>query len=264
MRKLLLIAMAFLLAGGVSAQVDSEEQRLYVLNLKHLNTSLRHELGMSIGTHWTKSPMRTTYTSVVNGVAYPEPVFTRAIGILAASYEPRLRLLEYKSAASLSLDVPLTVSFSLVDVLSGSRFKYSAEPLTQQELASNIFAKERDGILGISHIEAGALLSFNLGQGATVENTDMVGLTLSAGFNYIRGPLLMNFFEKYDRDDYREYLDWATPVVRMGIHADKLVVYYMIGVAPTRVYYQTGSTFGVQSEMTNTYNRLSLSFRIGR
>ena len=264
MRAVLVILFLLGLSGVSSGQEADDDPSLYFFNPSELRSSIRHEMGMSVGTHWTKSPMCDVYTSVVDGVAYPEPVFSRAIGIISATYEPRLRLIEYKSDASISLDIPLTLSFSLVDVLSGSRYKYSAEPLTEQELASNIFSKERDGIVGICHVEAGALLSVNLGQGATIENTKTVGWTLSAGYNFVRGPLLMNFFEDYDKADYKSYLGWGTPVARVGIHADKIVVYYMLGITPTRVNYQTGSTFDVQTELTNTYNRLSLSFRIGR
>ncbi|NQV53916.1 MAG: hypothetical protein HQ500_12075 [Flavobacteriales bacterium] len=264
MRVALVICILLGLSGISFGQEEGSDPRIYFFNPSHLKSSIRQEVGMSIGTHWTKSPMRNIYTSVDDGVAYPEPVFSRAIGILAGTYEPRLRLIEYKSNASISLDIPLTLSFSLVDVLSGSRYKYSAEPLTEQELASNIFSKERDGILGICHAEAGALLSVNIGQGSTIENTKMVGWTLSAGYNLVRGPLFMNFIENYDRADYKKYLGWGTPVARVGIHAEMVVVYYMLGIAPTRVNYQTGSTFDVQTEMTNTYNRLSLSFRLGR
>ena len=240
------------------------DKSLYLLSPRHIETSIRHEIGVSIGTHWSKSQMWTTFTTVEDGVAYPEPVFSRVIGVGALTYEPRLRLLEYKSVASLSLDIPLTASFSVVDVLSGSRRKYSAEPLTEQEINSNIFSKERSGFLGLFHGEAGALLSLNFGQGATLENTQAIGWTVSAGYNYLRGPLFMNFFQDNKRSDYGQFMGWATPVGRLGMHIDRFVLYYMIGLNPTRVIYQTGSTFEPQIEMTRTYNRLSISVRLGR
>lgn len=257
-------ALIILLTMALSSAILAQEKDFYFFNPKYLKSSLRHEVGMTIGAHWTKSKMLTTYTSVVDGIAYPEPVFNRVIGLMTLTYEPRFRLVQYKSDASISLDIPLTGSLSLVDVLSGSRFRYSAEPLTEAEISSGIYAKERSGILGGLHVETGALLSLNLWQGSTLENTKPVGLTLSGGVNYIYAPLVFNILEDYDRKDYRGFMNWVTPVARLGFHFDRLVLYYMIGVRPTRVYYRTGFTFEEQSVLTNTYNRLSLSIRLGR
>jgi hypothetical protein len=229
-----------------------------------LRTCLRQEVGFSIGTHWSKSKMITTYTEVKEGVAYPEPVFNRAIGIMAATYEPRLRLMEWRSGASVTLDVPLTFSLSVVDLLTGSRKHFSAEPLTQAELQSGIFAKNRGGVLGGFHTEVGSLLSVNVGQGATIENTSQAGLSLGIGYNFLYGPLMLNPFQNQERKDYKGYLGWVVPVGRIGLHIDKVVIYYAFSVAPVRVNYQTGYTFGPQTEWTNTYNRISASFRLGR
>ena len=92
----------------------------------------------------------------------------------------------------------------LSDVLTGSRERYSSDPITDNEIDSGIYSKTRGNILGGMHVEAGLLLSANFFQGATIENTSLAGVSVSAGFNHIVSPLVMNLFQDYERDQYKD------------------------------------------------------------
>lgn len=234
----------------------------YVFSLKHFKSSFRHELGLSMFSHFYRSPDQAIHYEVDDGIAYPQPVYNRGFGLMSLHYEPRFRLIEYRNWASLSLDVPLVWSLSLVDLTTQDGFRYSADTVSTAAFNAGIFAVERETGLGLGHLEAGAMLSINLWQGATYENTFPLGLSIGAGVHRMFAPVLMNFIAGYEREEYQEFTAWWTPVSRLSLHYRGVVLSYTIGVNPTLVYYETLNS--KRAVYTNTYNRFSLSLRIGR
>lgn len=242
---------------------QNEGSGIFVFNPKYLKSSMRHEIGLSLGTHWVRSPMVAEFIKVRNNIAYPTPVYNRVIGLFAMTYEPKFRLIEFGSAASISLDVPLTLGLSSVDIVTPSGDHYAADEITANDLETGVYSKEREAALGGLHVEGGGLISLNFWQGSTLENTSSLGLSISGGINAIYAPLVMNIIYEYERSDYKGMLAWYTPVARMGLHIKGVVFYYTIGVMPTNVAYQSRSGVS-RTAFTNTYNRFSISFRLGK
>jgi hypothetical protein len=237
----------------------------YLFNPKHPQSAIRHELNFSLFSHFTRSPQLATIHKVKSGLAYPEPIFNRVFGIATAGYEPRLRMIEWGNSASLSLDIPLNVSLSLVDITNKTReVQYSPVPVTDAEFNSGIYFNTREGDIGIFHSEIGALLSLNLLQGSTLENTKGFGLTFSAGVNRVMAPLFMNFLYGYKRTDYKGMLAWNLAVARFGLHFRGVAFNYMIGVNPTNIYFTDVNSNTSTSVFVNNYNRFSISFRLGQ
>ena len=236
---------------------------VYFLSFKHFKSSFRKELGFSFLSHYAVSPVMAEYNLVASGVSYPQPVFNRLFGVFAMTYEPQFRLMELGSNMSISLDLPITGALSTVDLRTRSGISYSTEEVTANDISTGIYAKERSSSLGALNSELGALLSLNLFQGSTIENTNGAGLSFSAGVNYITAPLMMNFLEGYQRSDCQGMLSWASVVSRLGLRFGRVSMYYMIGVNPTRVIY-FGDMGNEKRTLSNTYNRFSISFRLGR
>lgn len=246
---------------GVSQ--NEATKSVYFFSLNDLKASMRNELGFSFLTHFAKSPLLAEYNYVDAGISYPQPVFNRLIGVFSMTYEPQFRLIEVGSDFSISLDLPITGSLSTVDLRTPDDISYSTEEVTANDISTGVYAKERYGQLGFLNSEFGALASLNFFQGATFENTQAMGLSLSAGINYISAPLIMNFSDGISRSDYKGFLSWTSVVSRLGVRFGGVSMYYMIGVNPTRVIYidrynDNERVFG------NTYNRFSISFRLGR
>ena len=262
--RLLVLLFVFLFSffqKGVSQ--NEATKSVYFLSFNNLKSSMRNELGFSFLTHFAKSPLLAEYNYVDAGVSYPQPVFNRLIGIFSMTYEPQLRLVEVGSSFSLSLDLPITGSLSTVDLRTPWGTSYSTEEVTANDISTGVYAKERHAELGFLNSELGALATLNFFQGATLENTQAMGLSLSAGVNYITAPLIMNFSDGISRSDYKGFLSWTSVVSRLGIRFGRVSMYYMIGINPTRVLYidrydDNERVFG------NTYNRFSISFRLGR
>jgi hypothetical protein len=238
------------------------EGNWYPFSLKHFRSSFRHELGVSFFSHFYRSPDLAVHYEVMDGVAYPEPVYNRGIGLMSLHYEPRFRLLEYRHWASITLDIPLVWSLSLVDLTTEDGFRYSADTVSTAAFNAGIFSVEREAGLGLTHLEAGAMLSLNLWQGATYENTFPLGVSMGLGVHRLFAPGILNFIAGYTREQYQEYTSWWTPVSRLSLHYRGVVLSYTIGVNPVLVYYE--SLNSKRAVYTNTYNRFSLSLRLGR
>jgi hypothetical protein len=265
LRYIVLITSCWLLFPLVSAsQVHGFglKKPFYVVNPFQLKSSLRHEIGMSFLTHFYRSPDQAIHYQVNQGIAYPQPVFNEGFGVFSLHYEPRLRLIEYKSWASLSLDFPLVFSLSIMDLKTEDGFRFSTDTVSDASFNAGIYEAERGNDLGFMHVEAGFMASINLFQGATYENTAPIGLSLGLGIHRIYSPLAMNFLADFQREDYAAFDAWWTPVSRLSLHFRGIVMAYTIGVNPTRVYYETLNA--KRAVNTNTYNRFSISLRIGR
>jgi len=253
-----LLLAAFVFAfSNVEAQSESDK-KVHFFSFSHLKSSLRHELGFSMGAHVVKSPQVATYRVISNNWVYPEPVFNRAIGIFSMSYEPKFRLIEVGSALSLSLDLPLTASLSTVDVRTKDAFQVDAATLTDPVIS------QRSAALGWGHVEGGGILSINLLQGSTYENTAGIGLSAGLGAIFVYAPLVMNPGYGFLRSDYAGMTNWVTPVGRFGLHFRGVVLHYTIGVLPTKISYQSGNSLLSRSTYVNTYNKFTLAFRLGR
>lgn len=256
------ISILFLL---VMFSVVEVKGQTYLFNPKHPQSSIRHELNFSFFSHFSRSPQVATVHTVRGGLAYPEPVFNRVFGIASVGYEPRLRLIEIGSSVSISLDIPLTFSLSSIDITNTSRdIKYSTAPVSDTEFNSGVYFNVREGNLGMFHTEAGALLSLNLFQGSTLENTNGVGLTISGGVNRVMAPLFMNVLFDYNRSDYKGMLAWNLAVARIGLHFRGVVFSYMAGVNPTNIFFTDAFTNSDDNIFVNNYNRFSIAFRLGQ
>lgn len=265
LKYLLMLAILWFLFPLVSTSQVHDfglKKSIYVLNPFQIKTSVRHEIGMSFLTHFYRSPDQAVHYQVNQGIAYPQPVFNEGFGVLSLHYEPRIRLIEYKTWASITVDLPLVFSLSIMDLKTEDGFRYSTDTVSDASFNAGIYEAERGNDLGFMHVEAGFMASLNLFQGATYENTSPVGLSLGLGVQRIYSPLAMNFLADFDRDDYAEFDAWWTPVSRLGLHFRGMVLAYTIGVNPTRVYYETLNA--KRAVNTNTYNRFSISMRIGR
>lgn len=263
--KAVLLISAVLISVGFKAksQDNQPSKSVYFFDVNHLNSSMRHEFGFSFLTHFAKSPLKAEYNLVSSGVSYPQPVFNRVYSIFSMGYEPQLRLVEVGSNFSLSFDVPFTLGLSTVDLRTPSSISYSTEPITDNDINTGIFSKERTSNLGALNGEVGALLSFNFFQGATIENTKAVGFSFAGGINHITAPLVMNIFEEYERSEYKGLLSWTSVVGRFGLRFGRMTFYYTMGINPTRVIYFS-SLGNEQRVFGNTYNRFSFSFRLGK
>lgn len=262
-RLLVLLFAAFFFLNKKGLSQNEATKSVYFMSFSHLNSSMRNELGFSFLTHFAKSPLFAEYNYVDAGISYPQPIFNRIIGVFSMTYEPQFRLVEVGSNFSVSLDLPITGSLSTVDLRTPFGTSYSTEEVTANDISTGIYAKERYAELGFFNSEFGALATMNFFQGATYENTQAMGLSLSAGINYITAPLIMNFTDGVTRSDYKGFLNWTSVVSRLGIRFGRVTMYYMIGVNPTRVLYidrygDDERSFG------NTYNRFSIAFRLGR
>ncbi len=245
------------------AQENNPQKSVYSIDFNNFKSSFRQEIGFSFISHFARSPIVAEYNLVSSGVSYPQPVYNNVFGVFALTYEPKFRLIEAGSSFSFSLDLPLTGGFSVVDLTTPDGVSYSSEEVTPNDISTGVFSKERSSNLGLMNAEFGALISFNFFQGSTIENINALGLTFSGGVNYISAPLAMNFIDEYQRSDYKGFLNWTSVVGRLGVHAGRVVFYYTIGINPTRALYYT-ALGNERTVYTNTYNRFSISFRLGR
>ena len=183
------------------AQVSSEK-KIHLFGFSDLRSSIRHELGASFFTHGYRSPRFAVRYALENSVAYPSPVYNRGTGLISMHYEPRLRLIEFGSNASITLDIPLVIGLTLVDLTTPEDFSYGVDSLSDAAFNAGIFSNERSSELGVMHTEYGGMLSFNCFQGATFENTAAIGFSAGIGMQRVSSPLIMNFIAGYDREDY--------------------------------------------------------------
>lgn len=256
----LILAMVLLTPLFTNAQEDGP---FYFFSLSHPRTSFRHEIGFTMCTqHYRSAAMDTVY-SVDLTRAYPTPVYMRVFSIMSISYEPQFRLVEYKSSQSLTLNLPLNVGLSLVDLRTRDGEKFDPQPVTQTDIQNDVFYHTRVGELGVGHAEIGALLAYNLGQGATQENVSPVGMSVALGYNYTYAPLMMNSVYNYPRAEYSRYMRWGQVVGRVGFIVKSVMFSYTLGVNSTWYEYQT--TLGLHKRvLVGSYNKFAVSIRLGK
>lgn len=245
----LLILLAVMLTGVARAA----NPPVYFFSAKYFGESFSNELAFSFLTHHTRSPQfETFYDLRSSGVFREYPVYMRAYSILSVTYEPIFRMLEFGSASSLSLNVPLTIGLSAVDFRTPYADRMDVE--NSPEIGAST---ERSAAVGSMHVEGGGLLTYNIGAGATAENTSSVGLSLGVGYNRIMAPLLMNVVYEYSREDYADYDSWGHVVARLGLRTNRVMFYYMSGINPQLIRFN-----GSDSVLGRSYNRFSVSFRL--
>jgi len=247
------------------ALVFAQQNRsFYFFSPRYLRTCFRHEIGFTFfSEHYRSAAMDTIY-DVNYTQAYPSPVYMRVFTIMSMSYEPQFRLVEYRSSQSLSLDLPLNVGLSAVDLRNRSGKKFDPSPVTESEVQQGVFYHERDGELGVGHAELGALLAYNLGQGATQENVSPVGLSLAVGYNYTYAPLSMNSIYDFKRSDYARYLHWGQWVGRVGLIVHRVMFSYTIGVNSRWYEYQDWASNLNKHVLVGSYNKFAVSIRLGK
>lgn len=259
-----LLGIAIVLISVVAVSQD-RQQSFYLLSPKHLGTCFRHEIGFTLFSQHYRSGVKDTIYDLDFTTAYPTPVYMRVFSIFSMSYEPQFRLVEFRSTQSLSLDLPLNIGLSLVDLRTRSGVKFDPEPVTEEQVESGQYYNQRGGELGVGHAELGFLLAYNIGQGATLENTFPVGLTIGAGYNFTYAPLLMNSIFEYDRSGYGKYLRWGQLVGRVGFIVKRWTFAYTVGLNSKWISYPSPSFSNVhQQVLVSSYNKFSFSIRLGK
>lgn len=228
-----------------------QAQSVYAFNPKYFKESFTSELGFSFLSHHVRSPKFENYYRSDGG---DRPVYMRSFSILSMSYEPMFRLLEFGSKSSLSLGVPLTGALSTVDFRTPLGDKYDAEASMDFSASA-----ERSASLGSMSVEAGGLLTYTIGAGATIENTSALGFSASVGYVRVQAPLLMSLLFQYDRLDYEDYDSWGHIVARLGLRTNRVMFYYMIGLNQQLTEYSNA-----QTTLLRTYNRFSIAIRFGK
>ena len=258
MRKALYIAI-FLFAG---AGLKASDGPIRLLSLKYFNTSYSSELGMTFFTGYVRSPMMNKVYEIDQTRAYPLPVYTWVYPLGILSYEPKLRLLEFGSANSLTLNLPIAAGLSVVQAVDANRTTY--DPNASE--IPNVFGpdewSERSGVLGTGHLEFGGLIGYNLGQNATVENTWPIGVNISAGYNFIYAPIAMTTGE--DRSDYADVAFWNHIVGKVGLDFGVVGIAHMFGLNTEEVLYEPRGLGTNASVNTRIYHRFMMTIHIGK
>jgi hypothetical protein len=243
---------------GITHQTSAQ---VYFFSPKYFSQSFDHELGITFLTGYIRSPNLVNIYTVENSVAYPEPVYMRSYPILTISYEPQFRLLEIGHNQSFSLNLPVAVSLSTMDLRTNSAIRYSTDEPSQDQLDQGKYYETRDLPLGTGHGEFGGLISYNVGVNSTAENTWPVGFNIAFGYNYIYGPLIMTSIEA-TRTDYIDYLRWGHWVGRLGFHGRRIGVNYMLGLnQETLVFSSPGSSYQQTLEV-GIYHRMAFTINL--
>lgn len=248
-KRILFISLALMV---LSTQKSSAQ--VYLLSFKHFKESFHNELGFTFFTNYTRSPRLGTEYAFSNAQAFPVPVYTNVYNIASISYEPQFRLIEFGSSNSISLRVPLTVGYSIVDVcvaVAGT----DQRPFSPDDPDDNTLSfASRSSILGWGHGEAGGLVSYNLGRNATSENTWPIGVNLGFGYNYTIA--LFQTFET--RSDYAEYLRWGNVVGRLGLEITGIGFFYTLGLDQTTVNFRETNGSNASLE-TSIYHKFTMT-----
>jgi len=259
-RLLLLVLLTFFLC---SHQLIAQDKSVYFFSPKHLKTSLAHEILFSPFMHHARSKRKANYFIGGSTTIRPQPVYNRIYSFLTTTYQPKLRLVEFGNKLSLTLRIPMSFSLSTVDLRTKNKLRYIPSPLAEYDINRSSYSLRRTSALGVFNAEIGGLIGFDVGQGATVENTSKLGLSLSVGYNLIYAPLFFNQLDIQARSDYKSLLSWTTLVAQIGIHRNRFSLYYMAGINPTRVNYYNNSGFE-ETVMTDTYHRVSIGIKLGK
>jgi hypothetical protein len=250
----------FALLMLLSSPVLSAESLVYLFSFNYFKQSFHHQLGMTFFTNYTRSPVLGTEFIFSNTQAYPVPVYTNVYSLASLTYEPQFRLIEFGSSQSITLNTPLTLGFSMVDVCISlddfDRRSYSPE---SSETAGQSF-ETRSDFLGWGHAELGALGVYNIGRNATAENTWPVGFHLGFGYLYTYGPIYIEYLE-ISRSDYAKYMRWGNLVGRLGMQTGPVGFSYTIGLDQTTVQY-VESTGSVNDMQTSIYHKLTMTFNL--
>jgi subtilisin family serine protease len=115
------------------------------------------------------------------------------ISYLSVGIEPRYNIKEFSDDLALAVAAPATIGFAVV------------------EAAGN----EVNGASGLGNIQIPVLLKLYLGNGATYRTEKNMGLSLGAGLEYNRLPLLFQSNSSTD-DIFRS--GWIMPSFSAGLH----------------------------------------------
>jgi hypothetical protein len=253
--------LCFFLIIGIGAK--AQEKSVYLFSFKHLKESVSHEFLLSPFLHHAKSPHLANYYVNGGSLIYPMPVYNRVYGIITATYQPKLRLVEFGSKASIALRIPMTFSLSAVDLKTKEGNKYTPSSVVNYNINYGYYEGSRDNALGAFNTEIGGLLGVDFGKDATIENESKTGLSLAAGYNIIYAPLILRKYDNEPRSAYKGLLSWGSLIGQVGIIKKGFSIYYAFGLNPTRVHYD--DALGIESTVrTNTYQRLAIGFKLGK
>lgn len=247
----------------VGLNAKSQEKSIYLFSFKHLKSSLGHEILFSPFLHHAKSPHLANYYINGGNLVYPTAVYNRVYGIITATYQPKLRLVEFGSKASIALRIPMTISLSTVDLKTKEGNKYTPSSVISYNINFGYYEGSRDNALGAFSTEIGGLLGIDFGKDATIENEAKTGISLAAGYNIIYAPLILRKYDNEPRSAYKGLLSWGSLIGQVGFIKKGFSIYYAFGLNPTRVHYD--DALGMESTVrTNTYQRLAIGFKLGK
>lgn len=258
--KLSIVLCLFTFFGIVA---NAQDKSIYLFSFKHIKSSVGHELLLSPFLHHAKSPHIANYYINGGSLVYPTAVYNRVYGIITATYQPKFRLVEFGSKSAFVLRVPMTLSLSSVDLKTKEGNKYTPSSVVNYNINFGYYEGSRDKALGAFSTEIGGLVGFDFGKESTIENESKTGISLSAGYNIIYAPLILNKYDNEPRSAYKGLLSWGSLVGQVGIIKKGFSIYYTFGLNPIRVHYD--NALGIESTVrTNTYQRLAIGFKLGK
>lgn len=255
--KIILIAIG-LIAGSFAQAADGP---IYLFSPKHFKNSFNSELGMTFFTSFIRSPQVGTAYVFSASQAHPQPIYTYVYSLATLTYEPQFRLLEVGHSQSLSLNVPLSAGFSIIDVCTANRDAYDATSSQGLSSGQSYISRGGNDYLGIGHLEVGGLLSYNVGRNATDENIWPVGFNIAAGYTYLYGPLYVEN-ATFVRSDYAQYMRWGHFVGRLGFQFSSFGFHYTLGLDQTTVRYSDPSSVLTQELETSVYHKFTMTLRL--
>lgn len=124
-----------------------------------------------------------------------EKVPFQIIGIsyISVGIEPRFNITEFNEDLALAVAAPITIGFAVV----------------------NASGNEVNGASGIGSLQIPILAKLYYGNGATYETEKSVGISIGAGFEYNKLPLLFQSSASTD-DVFKQ--GWIMPTVSTGLH----------------------------------------------
>lgn len=240
--------------------------QVYFFSPRYIKESFNSELGLTFFTHFVRSPVLDTLIEVDATLAYPQPVCMRSYSPFTISYEPQFRLIEFGHSNSISLNVPIALAASFLDLKSPGTdgIKYDPADASDVDIQNGKYYSERNTSLGYFHLEFGVLGSYNFGRNSTKENTWPIGLNLAFGYNWIYGPLVyaVGDYEGH----YSDYNRWGHLVGRFGMQFSRIGLNFMLGLNQTLVkYYEPngGGSFP-SSIQASVYHRMTMTIRLGK
>lgn len=244
--------------GLLASTSRSSEGPIYLFSPKYIKNSFNAELGLTFFTSFMRSPQLGTAYTFNASTAFPEPIFTYVYSLATITYEPQFRLIEFGSAHSLSLNIPVSAGLSAIDVRTGSGESFDAEDANGP--ISGTSYGTRTSLLGWGHVELGGFLAYNLGRNSTDENVWPIGFNIAGGYSMIYAPLALSNTSG-DRSAYAPYSRWGHMVGRLGMTFGRIGMHYTLGLDQTSIQYMSPNNI-VQRIETSIYHKYTMTINL--